>query len=609
MSLRAKKKKNSASLKNSAHTSPVNKKQVEEESKLLKQEFNDLFLTGVNSDQNQNDETIPELETLGVTSNNKREELVLPLELRPRPKTSSSIPTETQMEISKKLEGMPGGLRLSALESKKYFGSSARNQLFDRFKYIDRQLKISHADEKKKITSLYFDDTSHKELVSNFPFAPRRPGEQAVTGVAMSTGDGASTTATSVKEQRLEMDLGLGSYIHDDEASVLTNPMPHSTVNPTTKTKVIPRAAGRNQNQQPNEDILTIVGDLSVNTNSTDQQTWGSDAAPATPYSYDDNMSVCENFQNFHMARFGNDAVRPINCNEKGSTSSSSSFKTRLPSSRSSSAIGRDRYINGSIRNSHNDLKIALDTFSYPDSARSSSMNSLDGTYAAHLAGSGSMLNTGLEHLDLNSMEDMSQLTNANTNIAADVGVDKGLLEELSVAGIGSDDGIVQGAISSKSNRFLRKKKKRRRKHRSKTGKDNNDSSSDRPSTAPVPTTSPVPTTALVPKIPNAEINAEDENPEILDPFSVPVHEIDLDSMDQTEDTVDSLLSNMEIPISPRSAYLAGCARDKLNPRPSLIVRKQLVKELNLQHQGNCIAAWINLCIYNFCRLIMSFQK
>ena len=45
-------------------------------------------------------------------------------------------------------------------------------------------------------------------------------------------------------------------------------------------------------------------------------------------------------------------------------------------------------------------------------------------------------------------------------------------------------------------------------------------------------------------------------------------------------------MEDLELPNSPRTAYLAGCLRDKLNPRASLIVRKRFEKELDLHHQG-----------------------
>ena len=48
----------------------------------------------------------------------------------------------------------------------------------------------------------------------------------------------------------------------------------------------------------------------------------------------------------------------------------------------------------------------------------------------------------------------------------------------------------------------------------------------------------------------------------------------------------DFLLNTMAIPNSPRTTYLVGCAKLNILPRPSLILRKNLTKTLDLQHQG-----------------------
>lgn len=49
--------------------------------------------------------------------------------------------------------------------------------------------------------------------------------------------------------------------------------------------------------------------------------------------------------------------------------------------------------------------------------------------------------------------------------------------------------------------------------------------------------------------------------------------------------------NDLAVPTSPRTRYLAACSRHGINPRPSLIVRKLLTKELNLKHQGDVSAA------------------
>lgn len=53
-----------------------------------------------------------------------------------------------------------------------------------------------------------------------------------------------------------------------------------------------------------------------------------------------------------------------------------------------------------------------------------------------------------------------------------------------------------------------------------------------------------------------------------------------------SQTTTSDILHSIAIPNSPRTAYLVGCARANVLPKPSLIIRKVLTKELNLQHQG-----------------------
>lgn len=50
---------------------------------------------------------------------------------------------------------------------------------------------------------------------------------------------------------------------------------------------------------------------------------------------------------------------------------------------------------------------------------------------------------------------------------------------------------------------------------------------------------------------------------------------------------------------SPRSRFIAGCFAQKLNPRASLLVRKNLSKQLNLQHlgMGDALAALLAECL------------
>jgi hypothetical protein len=58
----------------------------------------------------------------------------------------------------------------------------------------------------------------------------------------------------------------------------------------------------------------------------------------------------------------------------------------------------------------------------------------------------------------------------------------------------------------------------------------------------------------------------------------------------QSNSTIDRSLVRNDVeygcPSSPRTKFLAGCIKNKLNPRFSLILRKRVTDELNLQHLG-----------------------
>jgi hypothetical protein len=52
----------------------------------------------------------------------------------------------------------------------------------------------------------------------------------------------------------------------------------------------------------------------------------------------------------------------------------------------------------------------------------------------------------------------------------------------------------------------------------------------------------------------------------------------------------DIAAATFPVPISPRSRYLVGCLRDNVNPRASLITRKHVSHELNMQHLGELMS-------------------
>lgn len=86
------------------------------------------------------------------------------------------------------------------------------------------------------------------------------------------------------------------------------------------------------------------------------------------------------------------------------------------------------------------------------------------------------------------------------------------------------------------------------------------------------------------------------ENPFILDGV---INSIDLnndmdnqstDTMNSTFFRIQAMQSNgavdLTIPISPRSRYIDGCIRNGLNPRAALVLRKNLNRNISLQHHG-----------------------
>jgi len=150
--------------------------------KALEADFNSLFLTGVDMDADQIEsgvsvETAPSIERRSRTVSDS---LVYPKELERRPKTSvgSGDPSAVETSIAKSLEGLPGRLSLSPMETKKYFGEAARTDLFERQRYLNRQLRITHTKPGQRTSSLYFDNTPKSSLITDYAFAPCRPQEE-----------------------------------------------------------------------------------------------------------------------------------------------------------------------------------------------------------------------------------------------------------------------------------------------------------------------------------------------------------------------------------------------------------------------------------------------
>ena len=56
---------------------------------------------------------------------------------------------------------------------------------------------------------------------------------------------------------------------------------------------------------------------------------------------------------------------------------------------------------------------------------------------------------------------------------------------------------------------------------------------------------------------------------------------------------------SIHIPLSPRSRFISGCIRERMNPRASLILRKRLGKSINISHMaiGNDVAKLLAQCL------------
>jgi Ran GTPase-activating protein (RanGAP) involved in mRNA processing and transport len=89
-------------------------------------------------------------------------------------------------------EGLPGNLSLDYATTQKYFGDNARSHFFDRFRFLDYQSKITVTNVKKPLEKLYFENERPSSFES-VPFGPIR-GEtnqmsntQSVSGLHITT--------------------------------------------------------------------------------------------------------------------------------------------------------------------------------------------------------------------------------------------------------------------------------------------------------------------------------------------------------------------------------------------------------------------------------------
>jgi Ran GTPase-activating protein (RanGAP) involved in mRNA processing and transport len=89
-------------------------------------------------------------------------------------------------------EGLPGNLSLDYATTQKYFGDNARLHFFDRYRFLDYQSKITVTNTKKPLEKLYFENEKPSSFES-VPFGPIR-GEtnqmsntQSVSGLHITT--------------------------------------------------------------------------------------------------------------------------------------------------------------------------------------------------------------------------------------------------------------------------------------------------------------------------------------------------------------------------------------------------------------------------------------
>lgn len=152
----------------------------------LANDFNSIFLTGVDPVEPTSFISSTAANSPCITHHRPRAVsdeglLVYPKELERRPRTSATGASNTsavEISIAKTLQGLPGRLSLSPMETKKYFGEAARSDLFDRQRYLSQQLRITHTKAGQHTSSLYFDNTSKASLISDYAFAPCRPSRQ-----------------------------------------------------------------------------------------------------------------------------------------------------------------------------------------------------------------------------------------------------------------------------------------------------------------------------------------------------------------------------------------------------------------------------------------------
>lgn len=103
------------------------------------------------------------------------DELTMPQGLKFRPLMPSADVAHDHVQAQ--LWGLPGALKMDYATSQKYFGASARDRFFDRYKWMDHQREITLKTPQAAFTQLYF-EREKADPSAQQAFAPVRPHRQ-----------------------------------------------------------------------------------------------------------------------------------------------------------------------------------------------------------------------------------------------------------------------------------------------------------------------------------------------------------------------------------------------------------------------------------------------
>ena len=80
-----------------------------------------------------------------------------------RSKTTPQRATVEKDSIGERLKGLPGGLKLTGEETDKYFGEEGRANFFERYQWMNQQMRISRNNTTHVVNKLTFTDTMSKK--------------------------------------------------------------------------------------------------------------------------------------------------------------------------------------------------------------------------------------------------------------------------------------------------------------------------------------------------------------------------------------------------------------------------------------------------------------